>query len=61
MEHKFTRGPADDGIHDYETLRQNIRRLSKAIFYVTVGQLVLGTLFAVALMALYVGFAWLEG
>ena len=50
MEHNFTRGPADDGIHDYKPER-----------IVTIGQLVLGTLFAVALMALYVGFAWLEG
>ena len=56
MENNFTRGPADDGIHDYITCHDyRPERL------VTIGQLVLGTLFAVALVALYVGFAWLEG
>lgn len=56
MEHNFTRGPADDGIHDYITC--NDYRPERLV---TIGQLVIGTLFAVALMALYVGFALLEG
>ena len=56
MEHNFTRGPADDGIHDYITCNDY-----RPEWLVIICQLVLGTLFAVALMALYVGFAWLEG
>lgn len=56
MEHNLQRGPADDGIHDYITC--NDYRPERLV---TVGQLLLGTLFAVALMALYVAFSWLEG
>lgn len=56
MEHNFTRGPADDGIHDYITCHDY-----KPERLVTIGQLVLGTLGAFALMAMYVLFAWLEG
>ena len=54
----FRREPAVDGIHNdiqFNEYRDNGER------WVTVGQLLFGTLAAFALVALYVGFAWLEG
>lgn len=56
MEHNFTRGPADDGIHDYITCHDY-----KPERLVTIGQLVGGTLMAFGLMLAYVFVAWLEG
>ena len=56
MEHNFTRGHADDGIHDYITCHD-----FKPERMVTIGQVFIGTMMAFALVLLYVGFAWLEG
>jgi hypothetical protein len=56
MEHNFTHGPADDGIHDYITCHDY-----RPERMVTIGQILFGTLATFALAMLYVGFAWLEG
>lgn len=54
----FTRAPASDGIHRhvyFNEYRNNGERMA------TIGQLFIGTLFTFALVALYVGFKYLEG
>jgi hypothetical protein len=54
----FQRTPASDGIHRhvyFNEYRNNGER------WVTIGQLFCGSMLVFALVALYVGFAWLEG
>lgn len=54
----FTRAPAQDGIHRHVYFNEYKRKDERLV---SIGQLVLGTLFTFALVALYVGFKYLEG
>lgn len=54
----FQRTPAQDGIHRHVYFNEYD---SKDERLVSIGQLLLGTLFTFALVALYVGFKYLEG
>lgn len=59
MAAEFERGkPAPDGIHDHVFFNEY---RNKGERMVTIGQLVIGTLLAFCLVALYWGFALLEG
>lgn len=60
MAAEFERGkPAPDGIHDQVFFNEYRRPQGER--WVTIGQLVIGTLLAFCLVALYWGFAMLEG
>lgn len=60
MAAEFERGkPAPDGIHDHVFFNEYRRPQGER--WVTIGQLVGGTLMAFGLMLAYVFVAWLEG
>ena len=54
----FTRAPAQDGIHRHVYFNEYKRKDERLV---SVGQLLLATLFTFALVVLYVGFKHLEG
>lgn len=54
----FQRAPAQDGIHRHVYFNEYDRKDERLV---SIGQLLLGTFFTFALVALYVGFKYLEG
>lgn len=54
----FTRAPAQDGIHRHVYFNEYKRKDERLV---SIGQLLLGTFFTFTLVALYVGFKYLEG
>lgn len=58
MEHNFTHGPADDGIHDDIQFNEYV---PDSTMWVTARQFIIGTLEVLALAAMYGLFGMLEG
>jgi hypothetical protein len=54
----FQRTPASDGIHRHVYFNEFNPKDERLV---SIGQLLLGTLFTFALVALYIGFKYLEG